>query len=83
MLDGAGFESLGAIDFLVKGPDCFLRPFSFLFSGYQGSFLEIQWPGHGVNHSCLVSELRISEAYLYFTHDVDRDNIHMVQNRDQ
>jgi hypothetical protein len=73
----------GAIDFLVKGPDCLSGPISLLFSGYQGSFLGIQQPGHGVNHSYLVSELRMSEAYHYFTHGVDRDNIHVVQNRDQ
>lgn len=80
VLDGAGFESLGAIDFLVKGPDCLSGPFSLLFSGYQDSFLEVHRPGHRVNHSYLVSELRMSEAYLYFTHGVDRDNIHMVLN---
>ena len=83
MLDGAGFESLGAIDFFIKGPDCLSGPFSLQFNGYQGSFLEIQQPGHGVNHSYLVSELRMGEAYLCFTHGVDRDNIHIMQNRDQ
>jgi len=62
VLDGAGFESLGAIDSLVKHPDCLSGPFSLLFIGYQGCFLEIHRPGRGVNHSCLVSELRMSEA---------------------
>lgn len=64
VLDGARCESLGAIDSLVKHPDCLSGPFSLLFGGYQGSFLETQRPGHGVNHSCPVSELRMNEDVL-------------------
>jgi hypothetical protein len=83
VVDGAGFEFLQAIDFLFKHPDLLSGQLSLPFSGYQGSLLEIQQPGHSVNHSYLVPELGMMKLYLYSTHGVDRDNIHMVQNRDQ